>query len=393
MPSFAWSKPLLALGSLLLALAGCGGGDGATRAEGAFAAPDRAVASNALGATAGTRRHALVGGTDGSGADVAVPRVAVTVDQFLNAVEGAYPEYFPVHVDTFDLTAGGVHYKVRYYPSTDNYAGVADDGTVYGYGAFTAYTLHSFGAMQQLACLVQPSLCNGGGGGGAYNECVDPQFANPPTGLQAHLIYQHTSGDFSGEQVVDTEVLGPTTFESQSAIDVRSVTTFAISIQGYSQTTTSTVHNFEQPSNGRLLSLGHTSESQSSDIVIGNITIPGTHTASKTVYNPADTSDVVFTLQQGQSATVTSSWATTLIDPPTGTTNGSETSTHTYVARETISVQGRSYDACKYTASTPGVAGVVTTWYLAGKGVPVRIVSEGSNTELKPGSTYAGQPL
>jgi hypothetical protein len=140
----ARSARTLASAALLGALAGCGGGS--SDAEEAFAAPERAVAANAFGAVADPRRQVLAVGT-------------ITVDQFLAWVERDYALYFPAGPQTFDLTAGGVSYRVRYYAATDNYAGVAADGGVYGYGSFTAYQLRAFGSLSDYTCIVSPGLC------------------------------------------------------------------------------------------------------------------------------------------------------------------------------------------------------------------------------------------
>ncbi len=131
--------------------------------------------------------------------------------------------------------------------------------------------------------------------------------------------------------------------------------------------------------------------------VVGNST-----TNVKTVNTPPFLNSE-FTLQPGQSLTRTNGYTTTTTTTVAGVTmppmvnNSSLTETVSFEARETIQVQGRSWDTCRYRqvdAATPNVS--TTTWYIVGRGLPARIVGTGGTTsqttELKSG-TVNGTPL
>ena len=130
------------LASVLLVAAGCGGGpDGET-------AGNRMAAGPAANPDREPRRQAL-----------AEPPAPVGIDALFDWAERAYAGLFPQAVPTQALSAGGVTYTVRFYPTTGNYIGVDPAGGVWGYGPFTDNLLKPYGQVADFRCLVTPSAC------------------------------------------------------------------------------------------------------------------------------------------------------------------------------------------------------------------------------------------
>lgn len=273
------------------------------------------------------------------------------------------------------------------------------DGVIYGLGAFTGGQLASFGTVASYTCTVDPALCNEPPPPtGSLNECIDHAASSLPTGLRTNLVYVF-SGLISGEQTVESVIDGPATFENQSAVQMTSITTGSNTIQGATTTTTTTIRSYQQTStNGLVKTLGSLTDVTSATS-IGGVIIPGTTStlSTKAVYNPASL-NTEFTLQPGQSIDKTETLTvTTLVSPfPTGPLTTTSTDRHTYEARETITVQGKAYDTCRYKVTTVGEPDSTMSWILVGKGIAVRVSStadgQTSTIELKSG-TYNGSPL
>ena len=120
---------------------------------------------------AGSLQHALHAKVQAQQAPVSLPGIGgrlralaettgtVDADELLNWAEGRYADLFPRGPGTQRLVVDGVGYQVRHYPGTGNYLGVADDGSVWGYGTFTGNTLKNYGRTSEYLCLVSPRLC------------------------------------------------------------------------------------------------------------------------------------------------------------------------------------------------------------------------------------------
>lgn len=391
--------PRTALTLLSLAvLAACGGADG----------PDSQAQSGAQR----MRALAATGGSSG----VAAANAPITAQQLFTWAQMTYPELFGTAAPQTisGLAFDGKIFEVRAY-STGNYLGVTNTGEAYGYGPFVGNQLFRFGAMQQYADLVCAKVdCSGNGGGGGtgtVNECFDPAIVSPPTGMRMKLLYALTGpveSDMTMEMVVD----GPRTFEGQSATQITTTLTQSMTstFQGGTSTSTSTSvsKGYQQPNGtGLFRELGSLDEyTSTTSFSAGGMSLPPTTTtqSSKTIYNPPDV-PTEYTLALGQQVTRTSSWSTTILASSTGipapgtVTNDSETMTSRFVAKESVTVPAGTYSACRYTmtSGSGSEASTVTTWYLLGKGVPVKTeVATPAGTQLmqlKPGSTYNGAPL
>jgi hypothetical protein len=156
------------------------------------------------------------------------------------------------------------------------------------------------------------------------------------------------------------------------------------------------------PSTGPLVSSGEITNDQrvAADGLVQltaatvRVTVDGSVvTDSRSAYAPPP-DNREFTLLPGQR--VTKHWVTTtttLSGPNAGAvTTTPTTETHSFEARETITVLGRSHDTCRYTVANAGTGTVSTTWWIVGKGLPARIVS-GEQTILLQSGTYDGAPL
>ena len=318
-----------------------------------------------------------------------------------------YPSLFANGPQNQPFSYLGTNYTIRVYPN-GNYLGLTTAGDVYGIGPFNNNVLTKYGTLAGFAgavvadeCLVTPTAagCTNPTPAGPLNQCIDPVSANPPAGFRLHLVYD-LSGSVTGEQVSDSVVDGSAAFEGQNATQTTTTSSSSISIPSLPTptTTTSKIKSYTQPStttSGLFKTLGVLAEATSGSITFGGITVPGTTTSSKSVYTPPY-ENLEYTLQVGQSITVTSTQVTTGIQPVTAPLTSSYRQTHTFEAVETITVLGRSYNTCRYRVSDNGTD-FVTSWAIVGKGVAAKTQSgTGSNItllQLKPGSTYNGAAL
>lgn len=348
-------------------LSACGGGDPADARQHPFAL--------ATGATAATGSAAAALAPDAKRRALGAPTGSITIEQLLNWAEVTYPELFPKGPASQRLTAGGVSYTLRYYPKTNNYAGVSDDGNVYALGAFTDNVIKGYGKMTDFTCTVSPSLCvDPPPATASMNQCVDPAMSSLPTGATIKVVYTYT-GVISGEQTVESKIMGPGTFEGQSAVLAQSTTTGSNSVQGMAVTMTNVVDSYQQVGTGGLVkTLGSniTNQTATASITIGGVTFPGqvmSDVKTKSVFNPALT-NVEFTLAVGGSVTKATTVTTTPISPAGAPITAPISDVHTFEAVESISVLGKSYSTCRYSiASGDGTSKV---WYIVGKGVPVK---------------------
>lgn len=389
------SAPRFILTAVVVAtLAACGGGG-----EPARLSPQEFGAALASGATAtaasSDRLRALAGSGDRR---QALAVTTVTNDQLFTWAQATYPELFGSGTPAaFPLTFDGKQFDVRAY-ATGNYLGVAN-GVAYGYGAFTGYQLVSFGAVSgytDLVCKSGKVTCTDpgtGGGTGTLNACAMPAAQALVAGNRMVVTYVTTvtvnNTNETSEYTMEALVNGAATFEGQSVIQTTGSMT--ATIEGM-VTSTKTLSYEQVGPNGMARSLGHESE----------ISSPAFPTAIKTrlVYNPADL-NTEFTLAEGTSLTKSVTYTSTTLQSPfpnTGPSTNTTTSTYTFEARETISVNNRSYDTCRYRETTSDGSGHDLSWYIVGKGVQARTRSFDaagklqSTMELKTG-TFNGAPL
>lgn len=391
------STPRFILTALVAAtLAACGGGGEAPRLSpqefGAALtgdAPTTAAASDRLriqAASGGTRLRALAVTT-------------ITNAQLFTWAQATYPELFGSGTPaSFPLTFEGKQFDVRAY-TTGNYLGVAN-GVAYGYGAFTGYQLVSFGAVSgytDLVCNSGKVTCTdpgtGGGGTGTLNACTMPAAQALVAGNRLVATYTTTTTvntqSETSEVTLEGVVNGAATFEGQSAIQTTS--TFSTTVDGMAYNTRTL--SFEQIGpNGMIRSLGNENE-------ISSAALP-TAMKSRLVFNPADL-NTEFTLAEGTSLTKSVTTTTTTLQSPfpnPGPSTSTSTTRYTFEGRETITVNNRSYDTCRYRETDDSSTGYDLNWYIVGKGMAARMRSfdatgkQLSNTDLKSG-TFNGAPL
>lgn len=357
-------------------LAACGGGSEDTDAASNVA--ERIVAQSA----ASSRQQVLATTTS-----------APAIGDFFEWAQWKWPDLFPSPVEV-ERVLGGATFVIRLYGSGIIMAVNRTTNEVYAVLPTPDSKLIALGTVANFAgeiCGYKPAACGvtPPPTTGSYNECVDPNALTLPTGFTTRTIYQFT-GLVTGEQTVENVIDGPDDFENQSAIKLRSRTTGTNTANGVTIETQTELSTYLRKANGLLETLG--SRDKATITTIGlPFPVPPTETETKTVYKPP-ISNVEFTLQLGQSVTKAVNGVTTTI---TGPTPGlvapfTYTETHTFVRKETVNVLGRSFPACVYTDESEGET--TTTWFLVGKGIPVRIESPGQLVELKSG-TYNGAPL
>ncbi|MBI5256738.1 MAG: hypothetical protein HY855_09575 [Burkholderiales bacterium] len=295
----------------------------------------------------------------------------ITNDQLFAWAQFSYPELLPGTPATFSgVVYQGKSFSGQGWPN-GNYLAVAN-GEVWGLGSFTNQALQSFGPMQNYADLVCSEIdC---GRSGPANTCTQPPGEALMTGSRQVTTYQRSSfapvgtSEFTNTLVVD----GATTFQGQQVVMLTSTTTLA-------GAATTTVKSYLQAGDGGLLrTLGTDSSTSASGAT------------TRVVYSPT-LQNSEFTLQPGQRVTKTASMSTSQLNPTLAASASTRSTTYTYEARETITVQGRSYDTCRYREAVLGSNTVATTWYIVGSGIPARVETRDGSTlqqrlELKSGT-------
>lgn len=235
-----------------------------------------------------------------------------------------------------------------------------------------------------------------------YNECTSPTAMTLPTGYSRHMVYAMlNASDVVGELVTDELFNGPVVFEGQTAIQLTynsTINTFATATMPASSTVGHELHYYNIQNNGLVVILGVDAVYTSS---VGGI--PSFTTQSKYVYSKEELAKYL-TLKLGESidtATVGTRTKTTLPignAPSTTTTTPINFSTnYTYAARETLTVAGRSFDTCKYTATGGEESQIIHMWVLIGNGSMLKnetIFANGDHIELQfKSGTYNGSAL
>ncbi len=391
------SRHALSLAVVAL-VAACGGDESPRSAGQAFA---DALSPNIASSD---RLRALAAGT-GGGTTAGAASVAITDAQLFQGAEALFPDLFPspqTAESITNLAYDNKIFQVKLYRS-GNYLGVGNDGNVYGLGPYTNGVLVKFDAKQAYADLVCSKINCGtstGGGGGSLNECAGPSLSTLATGFKTRSVFLY-SGLISGEQTVETELKGSTTFEGQTATETLATTKGSNTIQGFTVpiTTTSKVYT-QAGSNGLTKTIGALVDAVTGGFNVGGFTTPDTTISSKVVYNPP-IENTEFTLQLGQSLTKTEATSTTIVSsslgvPAPGTvTTGTDTTTWTFEAKESITVPAGTYSTCRYSATSAGNT-LGKTWFIVGKGMLAKsetVTTEGTQKiELKSG-TFGGAPL
>jgi len=371
----------------LLTLASCGGGGDAQLGQDNPLLQSHPVASDAGPLTAFAALSAPL---------AAAPRVP-DATSFLNWAEATYPNLFPSAQPNQSVDI----WTYRYYPQTNIYLGTNTSGDVLGLvgdgqGGYTSYPL---GKIASFSCSVYPQDCavTPPPATVSYNECADPAAMTLPTGWNTSLTYNF-EGVATGQQTVETRVEGPSTFEGQNAIRLRTVTRGSNSALGVSVATTTTDDTYLQiqPS-GLHLGLGINAEVRVDGFSVDGFTMPASVTTSKTVFAPP-LDDRMFTLRVGESATLRSTGTVTAYENslPVNSFSMSESAVQTFVAREVVQVNGRNFDTCKYITHDTGNPDYVTTWHLVGKAIPVKVETPtpaGMQYMLLLSGTYNGAPI
>jgi hypothetical protein len=353
-----YARSAIAL-SVLGLLSACGGSGSSTDSA------QSSVAQVTADAPTSNRLRALGSGSGSTGAAA----VTITNDQLFQWAQKQYPEIFgtlaPIVIS--NLAYDGKVFDVRDYRN-GSYLGVAN-GVAYGLGAFTGNALQSFGAVQGFAETVCPGgVCpgttpGGGGGGGSLNGCTLPASQALRTGNSYRAVYvnnQFSPSASSGEYTLEGVVNGAATFEGQSVIQ----TTNTVAGFQLGEMVNSNVKTYQQIGDNDLIkTLGTEFDTSFS----------GFNLSVRTVTAPVWVNSE-YTLSVGQSITKTEGSTLTYISSPIPLTpqTTSTTSTHKYETRETISVQGRSWDTCRYRVTTADSDTVDLLWVIYGQGFMAR---------------------
>jgi hypothetical protein len=391
--SFPRATRTLLAAAALVTLASCGGGD---------AGPEAGVAQFA------SQMRALGAAPAPLNATVAAD-VAVTSDMVLDWAEYKFPDLFPkaAGVRFPSVVYEGVTYNARAYGGAwgTRYLGITPDGRIFGLGDFTGQGLQQFDtitfwASQVLGdqCAVNPASCAPGTNtpAGALNGCTLPAAQALATGSRLLATYAISIGGTAGQYTIDGLVEGPGTFEGQSAVRTRELINGSQVDEETGQLVTTNLENrsfLQDAGGGFVRQLGGES----------TITLAGVGSVQgKTVFTPASV-NVEYSIQPSQTINKTTT-STTSLTLPVGqpiSTTGTSNTVHTFVARESLTVRGRTYATCRYTErAVSGDTGVSTIWYIDGKGVPARVeevdtfngVSKTTVIELVNG-TLNGAPL
>jgi hypothetical protein len=351
---FKWS--LVAAAAVI---AGCGGGSDTL---GLDAAPQAAASARPQAA-------------------VLLPGTSVTPDeaarQLMDFAETNYSSLFPGHPTTGSLPP----FAYRAYPGGVYLGVVVTDGTAYTYGGVYAVgilggTLAHPAYVGQLTSFITPVVA-GGGGTGTGNGCFDLSLADVQG---THTVIGYTySGAITGTETVDTTVGAVTTFEGHTARQTALITTGSHTASGQTVAinTNGTTYS-ARTGDGQMTQYGLQTVATGS---AGGFSFT---TTIKTVYSPPFV-DNQYSLAIGGSVTQSlAGSATTTIhtgfgpDQVNTSAIPASTSTTTYVGQESVSVIAGTYSACKYQVTTAGSSDVSTSWFIVGKGIPVKTTISGS---------------
>ncbi len=366
-------------------IAACGGGESSS----STAASTSSTATSQASAMQRLRALAAGGGSTSAAA------TTITNAQFFQWAGVLLPTVFPPNPGSMTLNAEGLVWDIRAY-SNGMYLAVASNGRAYGLGPITGNALVDLGVMQGFSAQVCSTIdCNpptggGGGGTGSLNECTMPASQALQAGNRWNAVYTSTSylpTTSTGEYTLAATVDGATTFEGQSA--VKTTATLVGRQLGFDVNSTSATYS-RAAQNDLTEIVGIETE----------MTIAGFLNRIKSVNSPADPSSE-FTLAVGGALnkTVTATTTTTIVGLPIPpqTHTAATTKTFKYEARESISVQGRSYDTCRY-RQTDSSGNYSLQWHIVGKGFEAKFEQYtpagalAGRSELKS-ATFNGAPV
>lgn len=268
--------------------------------------------------------------------------------------ERRYPEFFPSHRQDQSFAP----YVYRFYPETGIYMGVAEDQVYVMGGPFGGQPLRVGRVSDFLPS--DPSVPAGTG-----NGCWDHDFMSE---AGRHVIVESRSR--IGNTVVsgmtqEFRVRGNGNFEGRSLL----ATDTTVTLKTAAGVATSVQRNTSWTERGPGFSVTQHGDE-------GSLTAGGFTTLFRTVFTPPWV-DSQHALALGE--TVTESWTgTSTTQGRTGPLSGSRTIR--FVSRETITVPAGTFAACRFEQSQPSTPTVMTTWIARGWGVPIRLVTSGSNS-------------
>jgi hypothetical protein len=368
----------------LLVLAGCGGGS------------DDSSSTASTPATAAAQLRTAMSVQQARPA--AAASAADAAEQLLDFAEASFPAYFPAHQSTSTLDP----FRFRHYPQTGVYVGVVVKPGM-GYTMDGVYVMGGpFGEepvyVGQVSAFITPVDPNPGTGGstGTNNGCFDLGLFET-AGTRTTVAHRFT-GLYTGYVTSDMTVIGPKTFEGQTAIEtIFNTTGSAVSATGVSI--------------ARDGEIAKTYSKRTGDAEVTEFGIETTFalglggasstTTAKMVYQPAF-ANRWSGMAVGQSITEThTGTATTTITysfpglpPQVMSEPFTTTNTVKFVGRESVTVPAGTYTACKF-ESIAGTS-TTTTWVLDGKGIPIKaFLSFGDETWLQEATSVKlnGQAL
>lgn len=279
----------------------------------------------------------------------AATAASITPEQLWAWAELTWPDLFAGTPASFSGVAyQGKVFAGRAYPN-GNYLALADNGEAWGLGPFTGHALTNFGPAQSYADQVCGRVdC---GGTRNLNLCAQAASETLRSGVRVVATYVQTDSSGSREVTQESQAEAPSTFGTATVTPILTTTRQASGAA-------SSVRSYHQAEDGGLLRTWGRDDLTASGTVL-----------TRTTYTPAARNSE-FSLQLGQSIT-------RVVGSTTGPVGGSTTSrssatTHTFEARESVTVQGRSYDVCHYSERPSGASGSTHAWFIVGSGLPAR---------------------
>ena len=286
-------------------------------------------------------------------ASAAVP--VVSDDQLHAWSQLTFPDWFPPAPQSF----AGVAYEGKVFAgrayANGNYVATAD-GEVYGLGPFTNGQLTRFGAVQAFAADVCQAIdC---ARAAAPTSCAMSPGESLRVGNLTSTRYLVTPLQPAGspyEVVIDQQVDGPARFLDTDA--VRVVTT-------------------RRDAAGAVVAGGIVHAYQVADAsgatwLLGTETVDAAGVAGQRVAFAPVLSNSEFALVAGQALTKVQTATTTTL-PGSSARPELRATTFTFEANETLDVQGRRYDTCRYREAPLGGGPVTVSWLIQGSGIAAR---------------------
>lgn len=374
-PQFLRGKRLVLTIAAAAALVACGGGSDSP-------APVAATPESVITALRGKAATLTATATPAEAAELLFALGESEFQQYFDPAPQSTQTLFP--------------FLYRHYPGTGTYLGVVVEPnaafTLYGVyvmgGAFGSAPIY-VGQLTTFLPDVQIGTGGGGGGGGVNNGCFDLALFDTE-GTRSIISYNY-SGTITGNQTVDSTVGPVATFEGQTGRQTVATTAGSNTIDGITAAinTTNTFY---------ATRTGDAEMTQYGGVSVAAITSPIAMTTSiKIVANPPWVSrQYGLAIGESETTTNTSTVTTTFTGAPfpippvisTPTT----TQTTKYLKRENIFVLGKTLDTCVFEVTAQGSSAVTTSYIAFGKGLPVKITSDGQTIEATS-ATINGAPI